>query len=106
MTGEPFHDIHTDFAGDVSDLAFLLDAGWLRRSTVHTRVVPSKDGWEVHLVAADTRSPLRLISRHIDTLPTEKKAAFHAAAYLRTAESNRQEETQQTGYEDLDICTN
>lgn len=106
MTGDAFHTIHTDFAGDASDLAFLLDAGWLRRSTVHARVVPSKAGWEVHLVAADSRSPLRLISRHIDTFPTEKKAAFHAAAYLRTAERHGQEETPQNGYDGLDICTN
>ncbi len=72
----------TDKYGALADLAFLGEDEWLADTAVIERVVRRKGTWEVHLVFAHFRQPLRFLARHITSNASQKKALL-TATYMR-----------------------
>ena len=75
----------TEVVGSIVDFNLLLDDWWLQDSAVIENLVHRCGQWDVHLVFAHYRNPLRLIKRKITTCFCKSQAETHAYYMKRLA---------------------
>lgn len=81
-----FNNLHfTEVPGGIVDFNLLFDDWWLQDSAVIENLTYYRGQWDVYLVFAHYRNPLRLIKRKITTCFCRSKAETHAFYMKRLA---------------------
>ncbi|MEO1052612.1 MAG: hypothetical protein AAFX87_18410 [Bacteroidota bacterium] len=94
-----------DQAGEIWDLELFYNDSWLLDSAVIDFVVCNKGNWDIHLVFADTKFPLRLIKRKITKCITLRRAQV-AADSMRRLAAKDQRGTLKVDKSDFEHCLN
>jgi hypothetical protein len=95
----------TDTHGENRDTRFLSDDWWLRDTAVIENITRRKGVYEIHLVFAHYRQPLKLLKRVITTTHCPRKATV-MAGYMRRLAAKDQRGTLQVRPEDFHFTLN
>ncbi len=87
------------------DLLFIADGSWLKDSAVIDVISNDRGAWDVALIFAHYKNPLKLIVRHI-TRCYSKQKALATAFYIRKEAAKDRRGTLIVSIKDLDLCTN
>lgn len=87
------------------DANFLSDDWWLRDTAVVNHVVKTRGMWEIKLVFAHHKNPLKLICRTISSHSCRTKAETYAF-YMKRQAAKDQRGTLEVTVEQLNICNN
>lgn len=94
----------TDKVGSKEDMNFLSDDEWLKDTAVVENIVERKGMWEIHLVFAHYKTPLKLIKRVI-TRYTDRRKALISANYMRRLAAKDQRGTLTVSLDDFKLST-
>jgi hypothetical protein len=95
----------TDKNGQDSDILFLSDDWWLSDTAVIENVTRRRGIWEIHLVFAHYKQPLKLLKRMITTTYCARKAAL-MAEYMKRLAAKDQRGTLKINAEDFNFVHN
>ena len=101
MTSQLLDDLH----GEILDLDVFYNDAWLKDSAVIDNIKPIDGNWEVSLVFAYIRFPMKLIKRKITTCITRQKAEI-SAHYMRRLAAKDQRGTLYIDKKYFDLCLN
>ena len=87
------------------DMQFILDGSWLKDAAVIDIISKRSGAWDVYLVFAHYKIPLKFIVRNITRCFTEQKA-LAAAFYIRKEAAKDRRGTLTVSINDLGICNN
>ena len=97
--------VFTDRLGHLADMNFYRDDVWLSDTAVVEQLVRRKGTWEVVLLFAHHRLPLKFIRRRITSHTCPKRAGL-MAFYMRRLAAKDQRGTLTLNMADLRLCTN
>ncbi len=97
--------INTNGKGELDDLFFLLDAGWLVETEVVANVVHENGRWSLYLVFASSYDRFRFIRKKINTYPTKRMAQI-SADLLRRGAGNDPRGYLKVNPDDFHLCYN
>lgn len=95
----------TDKAGEASDMAFIGEDDWLSDTAVIENVIRRKGAWEIHLLFAHYKAPLKFLSRLITSNACPKRAAM-MAHFMRRLAAKDQRGTLKINLNDFHLPTN
>jgi hypothetical protein len=87
------------------DLDFINEGAWLKDAAVIDSVSKRNGAWEVYLVFAHYKDPLKFIVRHITKCHSERKA-LAAAFYIKKGAAKDRRGTLTVSLNDLNLCRN
>jgi hypothetical protein len=92
----------SDIVGDQSDMKFIAEDYWLGDTAVIERLVLRKGAWEINLLFAHHKNPVKFIVRCITTQSCPRKAA-QTAFYMRRAAAKDQRGTLTVAIQDFNL---
>lgn len=95
----------TERNGADHDLQFIYDNWWLGDTAVIENLALVKGAWEVRLVFAHHKHPLKFLQRSITSFSSEKKAKL-TAFYMRKLAAKDQRGTLTVSIDDFAIAVN
>jgi hypothetical protein len=87
------------------DMLFIADSKWLKDTAVIERICKQHGAWDVALVFAHHKNPLKILVRHITRYYSENKARS-AAFYMRKEAAKDGRGTLFVSISDLNLCDN
>ena len=94
-----------DLHGEIPDLDVFYNDGWLQDSAVIDNITPKCGNWQVSLVFAYTKFPVKFIKRKITVCTTRKRAKI-TADYMRRLAAKDQRGTLKVQEKDFKHCLN
>lgn len=94
-----------DRSGDLSDMNFISEDLWLADTAVIENLTLRQGEWDINLLFAHHKMPLRFLSRRITSQSCPKKAAM-MAGFMRRLAAKDQRGTLRVSLDDLYLNSN